>query len=117
MIVVVGSPLGWLRNDKIVPTGTPAGAAMAAATAGAQVQLIGRTGDDPTADGLLLALSQGGVGHVAVLRDPARSTPLVPEPPRDDLASELPGDETRRHHSEPRCRRSMPGTSTWACAT
>ena len=86
MIVVIGSPIGWLREDVVVPTGTPARAALAAAAAGRQVQLIGRTGDDPAADALLLSLANGGVGHVALLRDPARPTPLVAEPASDDAA-------------------------------
>ena len=37
---------------------------------------MGRVGDDPTGDALLLALSLAGVGHAAVLRDPSRGTPL-----------------------------------------
>jgi sugar/nucleoside kinase (ribokinase family) len=93
VIVVIGSPVGWLRDDTVVPTGTPALAALAAAGAGCQVQLVGRTGDDPTADGLLLGLARGGVGHVALLRDPARPTPLVAEPVNDDVEPSLPDAE------------------------
>ena len=92
MIVVIGSPVGWLRDDEVVPAGTPARAALAAAAAGSQVQLLGRTGDDPTADGLLLSLARAGVGHVALLRDPARATPLVPEPVVDDGSPAAPDD-------------------------
>lgn len=92
MIVVIGSPIGWLRDEEVVPTGTPARAALAAAAAGREIQLIGRTGDDPTADGLLLSLGRGGVGHVAVLRDPARTTPLAPEPVSDDADPTSPDD-------------------------
>jgi len=92
VIVVIGSPIGWLRDEEVVPTGTPARAALAAAAAGREVQLVGRTGDDPTADGLLLSLSRGGVGHVALLRDPARLTPLAPEPASDDAEPTLPED-------------------------
>lgn len=50
--------------------------ALAAARGGRSVQLVGRTGDDATADGVVLDLTRGGVGHVALLRDPARKTPL-----------------------------------------
>ena len=50
--------------------------ALAAARAGRSVQLVGRTGDDATADEVVLDLTRGGVGHVALLRDPARRTPL-----------------------------------------
>jgi hypothetical protein len=93
VIVVIGSPIGWLRDDEIVPTGTPARVAMAAAAAGRGVQLLGRTGDDPVADGLLLALARAGVGHVALLRDPARRTPLAPQPATDDADPALVVEE------------------------
>lgn len=92
MIVVIGSPIGWLRDEEVVPTGTPARVALAAAAAGREVQLVGRTGDDPTADGLLLSLARGGVGHVTLLRDPGRPTPLVPEPQPDDASPASPDD-------------------------
>ena len=52
---------------------------------------MGKTGDDTTADGVVLDLARGGVGHVALLRDSARGTPLeaitpdaVDEPDSDD---------------------------------
>ena len=81
MIVVVGSPVGRLAGGLIVAGGTASRVALAAAAAGRSVQLVGKTGDDPTADGVLLDLARGGVGHVALLRDPARATPL--ETPTD----------------------------------
>jgi sugar/nucleoside kinase (ribokinase family) len=101
VIVVIGSPIGWLRDDEVVSTGTPALAALAAAAAGREVQLVGRTGDDPTADGLLLSLTRGGVGHVALLRDPARPTPLVPEPVSDDAGPVLPDEAPAPAHEAP----------------
>ena len=51
--------------------------ALAAAGVGRNVQLIGKTGDDAVADALLRELGRCGVGHVASLRDPGRSTPVV----------------------------------------
>ena len=57
--------MGWRR-----------GVALAAAAAGRSVQLVGKTGDDATADAVVLDLGRGGVGHVALLRDPSRPTPL-----------------------------------------
>ena len=92
MIVVIGSPVGWLRDEEVVPYGMAARAALAAAAAGSQVQLVGRTGGDAAADALLLSLARGGVGHVAVLRDPSRSTTLVPEPVGDDGPAAPPDD-------------------------
>lgn len=41
------------------------------------MELVGRIGDDAAGDALLIALSQAGVGHVSILRDPARATPIV----------------------------------------
>jgi hypothetical protein len=54
--------------------------ARAAAAAGARVELISKAGDDPAGDAVLLALARAGVGHVATLRDPARLTPVRPQP-------------------------------------
>ena len=92
VVVVIGSPVGLLRDEEVVPTGTPAGVALAAAEAGREVQLVGRTGDDPTADGLLLSLARRGVGHVALLRDPSRPTALAQEPQLGDAGPASPDD-------------------------
>ena len=71
-------------------------AARAAAAAGGDVQLVGRVGDDPAAEALLLELAASGIGHVAVLRDPARPTPLEREGAADgpdDLdPDDIPGE-------------------------
>ncbi len=73
MIVVVGVP-AWDATDEGRPGGRACEIAMAAAAAGAEVELVGRTGDDDAGDALVLALASAGVGHVALLRDPARPT-------------------------------------------
>lgn len=52
---------------------------MTAAAAGATVQLVGKIGDDEVGDAVVLALAAAGVSHVALLRDPARGTPLLVE--------------------------------------
>ena len=55
---------------------------------------MGRTGDDPAGDALLLALGKAGVGHVAMLRDPARATPVIaPEPDDPDDAGPASMDD------------------------
>jgi pfkB family carbohydrate kinase len=90
VIVVIGSPAGRLEDGRIVAGGPAARVAVAAAGGGRQVQVVGRVGDDPTADAILLDLARAGVGHVAVLRDPSRPTPLEPAPLADDLVE---GDE------------------------
>jgi hypothetical protein len=82
VIVVIGSPIGRLADGTIAAAGMASRVALVAAGAGRTVQLVGKTGDDPTADGVVLDLARGGVGHVALLRDPARATPLE-APPTD----------------------------------
>jgi hypothetical protein len=100
VIVVIGSPVGRLQDEEVVAAGTAARVALAAASAGRDVQLVGRTGDDPIADGLLLSLARGGVGHAALLRDPARLTPIEAEPAPDD-ADALSPDEPEPPPPEP----------------
>lgn len=60
------------------------------------MEIVGRAGDDRVGDSLLIALSQAGVGHAAVLRDPVVSTPLVaplPEADAADLLADAPGPD------------------------
>ena len=74
MIVVVGRP-GLDANDQ--PDRSAALIALAAARAGAKVELVGAIGDDDSGDSLALALGKAAVGHAALLRDPAAATPRV----------------------------------------
>ena len=74
MIVVIGSPVGRDHEGLISAAGPASRMALAAARTGRTVQLVGRTGDDPVADAVVLDLGRGGVGHVALLRDPALVT-------------------------------------------
>lgn len=80
MLAVVGSPC---FRPALTPGtagdagGLAAGIARAAAAVGAEVQLIGKVGDDPSGDAVLIALGRGGVGHLALLRDPGRATPIA----------------------------------------
>jgi len=85
VIVVIGSPVGRLEAGTAFAAGLPARVALTAAAAGRQVQLLGKVGDDPIADGVLLDLSRGGVAHAALLRDVAHATPLE-VPPLPDPA-------------------------------
>ena len=93
MIVVIGSPIGRLADGVISAGGTASRVALAAAGAGRTVQLVGKTGDDATADAVVLDLARGGVGHVALLRDPARATPLESPPDPDDEPAGLEASE------------------------
>ena len=86
MIVIIGSPTARSVDGVLQAAGTASRVALAAASGGRSVQLVGKTGDDATADAIVLDLARGGVGHVALLRDPANPTP-VEAGPSDDLAA------------------------------
>ena len=77
MIVVVGSPSARVDADRpIAATGFAADIARTATAAGGAVQIVGRVGDDPIGDAVLLDLAANGVGHVAVLRPAGEATPV-----------------------------------------
>jgi pfkB family carbohydrate kinase len=84
VIVVIGHPLGRRVGARVQPAGAAATIALVAARAGAAVQLVGKVGDDDPGDELVLALAAGGVGHVALLRDAARATPILDADEPDD---------------------------------
>jgi sugar/nucleoside kinase (ribokinase family) len=84
VLVVIGIPVRRPSGQAVGVAGTPALAAVAAARAGATVELVGKAGDDPAGDALVLALGQLGVGHAALLRDAGRATPVADDPPADD---------------------------------
>lgn len=94
MIAIVGHPI--LAIDAAGPrlTGLTAAIASTAATAGAAVQVIGKVGEDPDGDAVLLALARAGVGHVATLRDPAHRTLVVRSAP-------VPGSSTDADSADP----------------
>ena len=87
MIIVLGRPaLGNARMGLPArPEGIVARIALAAAAAGAAVELVGTVGDDERADALTVALGRAGVGHAALLRVPGAATPAPGAP-----ASSLP---------------------------
>lgn len=64
----VGSPMA--------PSGLAARVALAAAGAGAAVEIVTRLGEDPAGDDVLLAFAAASVGHVATLRDAVHATPV-----------------------------------------
>lgn len=88
VIVVIGRPLlePALEGRQATAAGLSVGIARAAAAGGAAVQLAGNVGADADGDVLLGDLARAGIGHVAVLRDPARPTPhpAAPAAPVDD---------------------------------
>jgi ribokinase len=94
MIVVVGTP-AWRTSEPAGPAGRACEIAISAAAAGSRVEVVGRVGDDPTGDALLIALARASVGHAAVLRDPARPTRSLVEvdPAEPVMASVSEGAE------------------------
>jgi len=108
VIVVVGTP-AWRTAEPAGPAGRACGVAVAAAARGARVEMVGRAGDDANGDALMLALAKAGVGHVAMLRDPARPTPVVTSPDVAEDAESVLDDEDER---EPAGRtRDAPATA------
>jgi sugar/nucleoside kinase (ribokinase family) len=73
VIVVIGAISADLATGAAVPAGSAVAIGRAAAAEGARVELVARVGDDPIGDAVLLAIAAAGIGHVATLRDPART--------------------------------------------
>ena len=72
MIVVLGRP-GLSPSGAL--DGAAARIALTALHAGGNVELVGSVGDDPDGDSVVTLLGSLGIGHAAVLRDPAGVTP------------------------------------------
>jgi hypothetical protein len=91
VIVVVGNPVARADTESDrVAAGLAAGIAISAAAAGGGTQLVGRVGEDAAGESVLLDLARHGVGHAAVLRDPARPTAEIPAAD-DDAVDGDPG--------------------------
>jgi sugar/nucleoside kinase (ribokinase family) len=85
MIVVLGRPRVYRPepDGQLAPGGLAVELALAAARAGVAVELVGAIGDDPEGDRIVVELGRAGVGHAALLRDPATRTPMVGQSPGD----------------------------------
>jgi hypothetical protein len=94
VIVVIGSPSyrppEGGAGDGV--GGLGAAIARAAVGAGADVQFVGKVGDDASGDALVLALAREGVGHVAILRDAAHPTPILVAPVAGEQIDEVSTD-------------------------
>lgn len=79
MIVVLGRPSVYRPqpDGELIPGGMATDVARALARAGCAVELAGAIGDDPEGDRVVVELGRAGIGHAAVLRDPAARTPAV----------------------------------------
>ena len=81
MIVVLGRPRVYRPepDGDLAPGGLAVELALAAARAGADVELVGAIGDDAEGDRIVVELGRGGVGHSALLGIPRR-VPLMRQP-------------------------------------
>ena len=111
MIVVVGLAAYSATADGLGRAAGPAvDVAAEAARRGAAVELVGKVGDDGAGEAVVLALGRLGIGHSALLRDPARPTPVLAIDDAADTAgvdaddspaaSLLPADPDRRPNLE-----------------
>ena len=110
MIVVIGSPIhaqGDAPGDARA-VGVAAAIAMAAAADGADVQLVGRVGDDRAGDALLLALTARGVRHTAMIRDAGRATRRAALPVPDEGEPLVPLGSPDEDQGQPSARRLDP---------
>jgi hypothetical protein len=100
--------------------GLAASVAMTAAAVGAEVQLVGKVGDDAAGEAVILALARARVGHAALSRT-AVATPVMAAtagragPDDDDqpllalLAADLDAGTDERTHAGPDGDWSLPG--------
>ena len=95
MIVVVGLPAYAEGQDgHPCAEGLAVHIAAAARERGSDVELVGKVGDDGAGDAVVVALGRAGVGHAALLRDPARPTPVMaPAGDANGAGDEAPDDE------------------------
>jgi hypothetical protein len=90
MIVVIGLPAYTDADDgERCAGGLAVDVAAEAHRRGSLVELAGKIGADGAGDSLVLALGGMGIGHAALLRDPARPTPLLL---KDEMDAAAPGD-------------------------
>ena len=100
MIVVIGSPRGRQTAQGIAAAGVAVTVGRVAAAAGAEVQLVGKVGEGPVGDAVLLSLAHDRVGHVAVLRDASTPTRLASDVTAGDALLEPEGDEPMDTHPD-----------------
>ena len=93
MIVVVGLPAYADSPDgERCAGGLVVEVAAAARRRGGTVELVGKVGNDGAGDAVVVALGRLGVGHAALLRDPALPTPVLVAAAADDDAAEVDAD-------------------------
>ena len=110
-MIVVGSPLLEIGPAGRRAGGPAAAIARAARVGGADVQVVGKVGEDPNGDAVLLDLAAVGIGHVAILRDPSRPTGEVGTSADTDPE---PFDAPFEEHTDPAVRDTAPATAASA---
>lgn len=92
MIVVLGRPALVPEGPGAAarPGGRAGAVALACASRGRAVELAGAIGDDRDGDTLAVALGRAGIGHAALLRDPAARTPRTSAAPGGPTAAPAP---------------------------
>ena len=108
MIVVVGQPLHRVSAEGEWVDGLSARIALAAASRGRTVQFVGKVGEDPEGDAIVLALTRGGVGHAALLREAGARTPAITMSiEHDESVDDLSGFASEREPATPTMPRSL----------
>jgi hypothetical protein len=81
VIVVLARPRVYRPepDGELAPGGLGVEVALALGRAEVAVELVGSVGDDPEGDRVVVELGRAGVGHAALLRDPATRTPPLGE--------------------------------------
>jgi sugar/nucleoside kinase (ribokinase family) len=77
-VIVIGNPLFDLSDEGPRAAGMAVAVARAAREAGAEVEIVGRIGEDAAGEAVLLDLAKAGIGHTAVLRDAGHPTAPAP---------------------------------------
>jgi hypothetical protein len=97
MIVVVGLPAyADGPGGEECAGGLAVEVAASAARRGGTVELVGKVGNDGAGDAVVVALGRLGIGHAALLRDPARPTPVLAAIQRDESADAAPEEPGSR---------------------
>jgi hypothetical protein len=78
MIVVIGLPAFMAEtNGEGIASGLAVDVARAVVSRRREAQLVGKIGDDGAGDAVVVSLGRMGIGHSALLRDPALATPVL----------------------------------------
>lgn len=89
MIVVIGAIATDGGDDRVRAIGYAAEVAEALARAGESVEFVGKVGVDAAGDRVVAQLALSGIGHVALIRDGARSTPAAGSAPLELDAADV----------------------------